>query len=48
MLEPKFVLLSVSSVGVSRGYTDHHQGRGYPQGRQPMSLIFMSTLYNAS
>ena len=34
-------------VGVSCGYTDHHQGRGHPGGRQPHSLIFMSTLYNA-
>ena len=35
------------TVGVSRGYTDHHQGRGHPWGRQPHSLISMSTLYNA-
>ena len=34
-------------VGLSRGYTDHHQCRGHPWGRQPHSLIFMSTLYNA-
>ena len=29
-------------------YTDHHQGRGHPQGQQPSSLIFMSPLYNVS
>ena len=29
-------------------YTDHHQGRGHPQGRQPSSLIFMSLLYKVS
>ena len=26
---------SVVTVRVSRGYTDHHQGRGHPQGPQP-------------
>ena len=36
----------VCNVWVSRGYTDHHQGQGHPQGRQPLSLIFMSMLYN--
>ena len=29
-------------------YTNHHQGRGHPQGQQPISLIFISHLYNVS
>ena len=43
----KVNVLPDTDVGVSRGYTDHCQGWGHPWGRQPHSLIFMSTLYNA-
>ena len=40
--------LPIKLSGYHSSYTDHHQGRGKPQGQQPSSLIFMSTLYNLS